>query len=230
MATVRGNPVYLPYVPRTLAHARRNLLRHPELAGLHRVLAAPHRGAALDDRRAHRRFQGPRRAGGHGPRLAPQQAEQRQAAVPDPARRERLRPGGGGQGRGARRGLGGRRQGGPGVVARGHGQGQGRQARPRRLRARRRRASPSSRPIHDYPDHAQGARHGVPDGAPAPVAALAAPARDHPRAPRGGQGLPRLPRRPGLHPRRHPDLHPRGLRGHLHPLRACPTSTRARPT
>src|SRR6185295_11857250 len=40
MATVRGNPVYLQYVPRTLAHARRNLLRHPELAGLHRVLAA----------------------------------------------------------------------------------------------------------------------------------------------------------------------------------------------
>ena len=40
MATVRGNPVYLQYVPRTLAHARRNLLRHPELVGLHRVLAA----------------------------------------------------------------------------------------------------------------------------------------------------------------------------------------------
>jgi aminoglycoside/choline kinase family phosphotransferase len=39
MATVRGNEVYLPYVPRTLAHARRNLARHPELAGLWRVLA-----------------------------------------------------------------------------------------------------------------------------------------------------------------------------------------------
>jgi aminoglycoside/choline kinase family phosphotransferase len=39
MATQRGNRVYLPYVPRTLRHARRNLLRHPELAGLHRVLA-----------------------------------------------------------------------------------------------------------------------------------------------------------------------------------------------
>jgi N-acetylmuramate 1-kinase len=38
MATVRGNEVYLPYVPRTLAHARRNLERHPELAGLRRVL------------------------------------------------------------------------------------------------------------------------------------------------------------------------------------------------
>jgi N-acetylmuramate 1-kinase len=39
MATVRQNPVYLQYVPRTLVSARRNLERHPELAGLHRVLA-----------------------------------------------------------------------------------------------------------------------------------------------------------------------------------------------
>jgi aminoglycoside/choline kinase family phosphotransferase len=38
MATVRDNPVYLQYVPRTLANARRNLARHPELAGLHRTL------------------------------------------------------------------------------------------------------------------------------------------------------------------------------------------------
>jgi hypothetical protein len=39
MASVRGNPVYLPYMPRTLASVRRNLLRRPELASLHRVLA-----------------------------------------------------------------------------------------------------------------------------------------------------------------------------------------------
>jgi len=39
MATVRQNPVYLPYIPRTLANARRNLSRHPELAGVLRVLA-----------------------------------------------------------------------------------------------------------------------------------------------------------------------------------------------
>ena len=39
MATVRDNHVYLPYIPRTLAHARRNLARHPELAGLRRALA-----------------------------------------------------------------------------------------------------------------------------------------------------------------------------------------------
>ena len=31
MATVRSNPVYLPYIPRTLAHARHNLSRYPEL-------------------------------------------------------------------------------------------------------------------------------------------------------------------------------------------------------
>lgn len=40
MASVRGNRVYLPYIPRTLSHARRNLMRHPELAGMWRVLAA----------------------------------------------------------------------------------------------------------------------------------------------------------------------------------------------
>ena len=39
MATVRGNPVYLPYIPRTLAHARRLLSRHPELERLWRTLA-----------------------------------------------------------------------------------------------------------------------------------------------------------------------------------------------
>jgi N-acetylmuramate 1-kinase len=39
MATQRNNKVYLPYVPATLASARRNLLRHPELSGLNRVLA-----------------------------------------------------------------------------------------------------------------------------------------------------------------------------------------------
>ena len=39
MATQRNNKVYLPYVPGTLASARRNLLRHPELSGLHRVLS-----------------------------------------------------------------------------------------------------------------------------------------------------------------------------------------------
>lgn len=39
MDVVRGNHVYLQYVPRTLAHARRNLLRLPELAELRRRLA-----------------------------------------------------------------------------------------------------------------------------------------------------------------------------------------------
>jgi len=39
MATVRQNPVYLPYIPRTLAHARWNLSRYPELERLWRTLA-----------------------------------------------------------------------------------------------------------------------------------------------------------------------------------------------
>jgi aminoglycoside/choline kinase family phosphotransferase len=39
MATQRHNLVYIPYIPGTLASARRNLLRHPELGGLRRVLA-----------------------------------------------------------------------------------------------------------------------------------------------------------------------------------------------
>jgi hypothetical protein len=38
MAVVRSNPVYLPYIPGTLAHVRRNLARHPELASLASVL------------------------------------------------------------------------------------------------------------------------------------------------------------------------------------------------
>ena len=36
---VKGSRVYLPYIPRTLASARRNLARYPELAGLRRALA-----------------------------------------------------------------------------------------------------------------------------------------------------------------------------------------------
>jgi hypothetical protein len=39
MATVRQNPVYMQYVPRTAAHARKNLARYPELERLWRTLA-----------------------------------------------------------------------------------------------------------------------------------------------------------------------------------------------
>jgi aminoglycoside/choline kinase family phosphotransferase len=39
MATRRGNPSYVPYMAGTLASARRNLARHPELQPLRRVLA-----------------------------------------------------------------------------------------------------------------------------------------------------------------------------------------------
>ena len=38
-ASVKGNRVYLPYIPRTLANTRRNLSRYPELGPLWRVLA-----------------------------------------------------------------------------------------------------------------------------------------------------------------------------------------------
>jgi hypothetical protein len=38
MATVRDNGVYLPYIPRTLASARRNLARHRSLEPLWRTL------------------------------------------------------------------------------------------------------------------------------------------------------------------------------------------------
>ena len=38
MAVVRNNPVYLPYIPGTLRHVKRNLDRHPELASLTSVL------------------------------------------------------------------------------------------------------------------------------------------------------------------------------------------------
>jgi N-acetylmuramate 1-kinase len=37
--TVKQSRVYLPYIPRTLANARRNLVRYPELSGLRRALA-----------------------------------------------------------------------------------------------------------------------------------------------------------------------------------------------
>ena len=39
MATVRQNPVYMQYIPRTAAHARKNLARYPELDRLWRTLA-----------------------------------------------------------------------------------------------------------------------------------------------------------------------------------------------
>lgn len=38
-ATTRNNPVYIQYIPRTLAHVRDNLLRHTRFEQLHRLLA-----------------------------------------------------------------------------------------------------------------------------------------------------------------------------------------------
>jgi aminoglycoside/choline kinase family phosphotransferase len=39
MDVVRGNRVYVQYIPRTLQHARRNLVKYPELSRLHALLA-----------------------------------------------------------------------------------------------------------------------------------------------------------------------------------------------
>jgi N-acetylmuramate 1-kinase len=39
MDVVRGNRVYVQYIPRTLAHSRRNLVKYPELARLHALLS-----------------------------------------------------------------------------------------------------------------------------------------------------------------------------------------------
>jgi aminoglycoside/choline kinase family phosphotransferase len=40
MDVVRGNRIYVQYIPRTLSHTRRNLVRYPELSALHQRLAA----------------------------------------------------------------------------------------------------------------------------------------------------------------------------------------------
>ena len=71
----------------------------------------------------------------------------------------------------------------------------------------------------DYPDHAQGARHGVPHGAPPPLAALQPPARGPAGAQRGRAGDPRLLLRARVHPHRLADPHPRRLRGDLDAVR-----------
>jgi aminoglycoside/choline kinase family phosphotransferase len=39
MDVVRGNRIYVQYIPRTLVHAHRNLVRHPELRRLHALLS-----------------------------------------------------------------------------------------------------------------------------------------------------------------------------------------------
>ena len=73
---------------------------------------------------------------------------------------------------------------------------QGRQARARAASSWTSPASPRVQVAARLSDHAQGARHGVPDGAPPPVAALAAPARRSCAcAPRSCEGHPRLLRR-----------------------------------
>ena len=89
----------------------------------------------------------------------------------------------------------------------------------KQLRGRRR--------VARLPDHAEGARRRLPDGPPAPVAALRAPARDPARPPRGHRRGPRLLRRARLHARRRADLHARRLRGHDDAVRRSTSGEKA---
>ena len=106
----------------------------------------------------------------------------------------------------------------PGVDRPRHRRGQGGQARAGR---RRDPVHGLRAPLPDpgLPDHPQGARHGVPDGAPPPLAALQPPARGAAGAQRGRAGDPRLLLRARLHPHRLADPHRRRLRGDLDAVR-----------
>ena len=152
--------------------------------------------------------------------LALQQALLRKAALPPGAGRLRHHPGGDVQGR---RLAGAVHPGGPpgpgdlgggaGHRARGHAQRAG-------LRAGGEGAGGGPRG-QGLPHHAQGARRGVPDGSPPPVAALHPAERDPPRAPQRREGHPRVLRHERLHAGGRAHLHARRLRGHHHPLRGA---------
>ena len=73
-------------------------------------------------------------------------------------------------------------------------------------------------PDDPYPDHAEGARRRLPDGAPASVAALAAAGGDPAGARRDHQGGARLLRRARLHPDRSADPDAGRVRRHDHAL------------
>ena len=109
-----------------------------------------------------------------------------------------------------------------GILDHRHRQGPRRTARARRLRNGRggARSRAARAGIRSLSHHAQRARHRVPDGPPAPVAAQPAPARGNPRPPRNHQGGARLLRFPRLHAGGHADLHARRLRRHHHAVRS----------
>ena len=95
------------------------------------------------------------------------------------------------------------------------GQGSRRQTRPWRLRTRcGERAGGAARArIFAVSHYSQGARYRLPDGAPAPVGALAAASGDSAGARGDHQGGPRLLRRTRLHPDRSADHHSGRVRG-----------------
>ena len=147
-------------------------------------------------------------------RLAAQPPLERQDPLPDRARRHRLHPGRDVEGRRRRRGLHGRAD----HVVRRPPSSSAAPCAPTPARpAATRSTSPSLQVVgasHRLSDHAQGARRRLPARPPPPVDPLGAAAGDPARPPRGDRRRPRLLQQPRLHPRRHADLHARGLRGH----------------
>ena len=95
-------------------------------------------------------------------------------------------------------------------------------ARHRRLRdGRGRSGSGAARAgVRSLSDHAEGARHRIPDGPSAPVAAQPAAARHHPRAARSDPGGARVFRYARLHSGGYAHLHAGGLRRHHHAVRS----------
>src|SRR5439155_695167 len=122
-----------------------------------------------------------------------------------------------GEGRGAGRGVGARRSPAAGVVAGRDRHGARRRALADRPRARRERP-PGRPPERGLPDHAEGARAGLPARPPPPLAPVVTAARAAPRAQRGDPRLPRVPRRPRLPRLRRAHSDAGGMRGHDHPL------------
>jgi hypothetical protein len=81
------------------------------------------------------------------------------------------------------------------------------------------RASRAARPgVFALPDHAQRARHRLPDGASPPLGAVAAPGGDSAGARRNHQGGARFLRRTRLHADRSAHHHSRRVRRHEHAL------------
>ena len=155
-----------------------------------------------------------RRPAGPPARLARRQAVERQDRVPPAPRRQRRGPGGR-QPQGRRRAvLGGHAARGAGVDARDRRHGPRRCPRARRPRDPR-PVGASSRALRGVPDHQQGARHGVPHGAPPPVAALEQAARGAAAAQRDRAGHPRLLLRARVRADRLADPHAGRVRRHL---------------